>query len=161
MADFVTAAVESSDSAIQLLIFRYIFVSFVKAVCYVEWSSSGSCPVSISGVECCDEPITVAARHKAWTVFVHPNTGIVDSNPTWGMDVCVRIFCVCAALCAGIGFETGWSPSKESYRLCQRSLTHSWSLALPEKPPIVQLLKNFPAFYGTWRFITVPTRALH
>jgi hypothetical protein len=35
------------------------------------------------------------------------------------------------------------------------SLTHSWSWALLEKPPIVQLLKNFPAFYGTRRFITV------
>jgi hypothetical protein len=29
------------------------------------------------------------------------------------------------------------------------SLTHSWSRALLEKPPIVQLLENFPAFYGT------------
>jgi hypothetical protein len=34
-------------------------------------------------------------------------------------------------------------------------------LALLEKLPIVQLLKNFPAFYGTRRFITVFTRALH
>jgi hypothetical protein len=25
----------------------------------------------------------------------------------------------------------------------------------------VQLLKNFPAFYGTWRFITMFRRALH
>jgi hypothetical protein len=41
------------------------------------------------------------------------------------------------------------------------SLTHSWSWALLEKPPIMQLLKNFPAFYGTRRFITVFTRALH
>jgi hypothetical protein len=39
--------------------------------------------------------------------------------------------------------------------------SHSWSWALPEKPPIVQLLKNFPAYYGTRRFITVFTRALH
>jgi hypothetical protein len=38
---------------------------------------------------------------------------------------------------------------------------HSWSWALLEKPPVVQLLKNFPAFYGTRRFITVFTRALH
>jgi hypothetical protein len=30
-------------------------------------------------------------------------------------------------------------------------------LTLLEKPPIVQLLKNFPAFYGTQRFITVFT----
>jgi hypothetical protein len=40
-------------------------------------------------------------------------------------------------------------------------ITHSWIWALLEKPPIVQLLKNFPAFYGTRRFITVFTRALH
>jgi hypothetical protein len=39
--------------------------------------------------------------------------------------------------------------------------THSWSRALLEKPPIVQLLKNFPAFYGTRKFTTVSTRALH
>jgi hypothetical protein len=31
--------------------------------------------------------------------------------------------------------------------------------ALLEKPPIAQLLKNFPAFYG--RFIIVFTRAVH
>jgi hypothetical protein len=38
-------------------------------------------------------------------------------------------------------------------------LTHSQSWALPEKP-IVQLLKNFPAFYGTQMFITMLTGAL-
>jgi hypothetical protein len=30
-----------------------------------------------------------------------------------------------------------------------------------EKPPFVQPLKNFPAYYGTRRFITVFTIALH
>jgi hypothetical protein len=44
---------------------------------------------------------------------------------------------------------------------CARHITHSWSWALPEKLPIVQLLKNFPAFYGSRRFITVFTRDLH
>jgi hypothetical protein len=34
-------------------------------------------------------------------------------------------------------------------------------LSLLEKLPIVQLLKNFPAFYGTRRFSTVFARALH
>jgi hypothetical protein len=34
-------------------------------------------------------------------------------------------------------------------------------LALLEKLPVVQLLKNFLAFYGTRKFITVFTRALH
>jgi hypothetical protein len=27
--------------------------------------------------------------------------------------------------------------------------------------PVLQLLKNFPTFYGTWRFISMFTRALH
>jgi hypothetical protein len=31
-------------------------------------------------------------RSKAWTVFVRSNSGIVGSNPTRGMDVCVRLF---------------------------------------------------------------------
>jgi hypothetical protein len=39
-------------------------------------------------------------------------------------------------------------------------VTTSWSLAFPEKP-IVQLLKNFPEFYGTRRIITVFTKAIH
>jgi hypothetical protein len=37
----------------------------------------------------------------------------------------------------------------------------TWSWDLLEKLSIVQLLKNFPAFYGTWKFITMFTRALH
>jgi hypothetical protein len=41
------------------------------------------------------------------------------------------------------------------------SLTQSWTWALLEKPPVVPLLKNFPAYYGTRRFITVFIRALH
>jgi hypothetical protein len=32
---------------------------------------------------------TNAARSKAWTVFARSNAGIVGSNPTQGMDVCV------------------------------------------------------------------------
>jgi hypothetical protein len=33
-------------------------------------------------------PIPVAARSKAW-VYGRSLTGIVDSNPTGGMDVCL------------------------------------------------------------------------
>jgi hypothetical protein len=47
--------------------------------------------------------------------------------------------------------ELSWLPS----------LTRSWSSALLEKLSIVQVLKNFQAFYGTRRFITVFKRALH
>jgi hypothetical protein len=40
-------------------------------------------------------------------------------------------------------------------------ITYSQSRALLDKPPIVQPLKNIPAFYGNRRFITMFTRALH
>jgi hypothetical protein len=47
-------------------------------------------------------------------------------------------------------------------KLAWKELPHrSWSWVLLEKPPIVQPLKNFPAFYGIRRFITVFTRSLH
>jgi hypothetical protein len=38
--------------------------------------------------------ITVAGRCKASTVFARSNTGIVDSNPIRGMDVCVCVYSV-------------------------------------------------------------------
>jgi hypothetical protein len=57
----------------------------------------------------------VAARARAWIIFPHSNTGVVGSNPTQGMDVCVRWFCVCVVLCVGRGLDP---PSKGSYWLC-------------------------------------------
>jgi hypothetical protein len=39
-------------------------------------------------------PITVAARSKAWTISARSNAGIMGSNPTQGMDVCLRLFSV-------------------------------------------------------------------
>jgi hypothetical protein len=53
-------------------------------------------------------PTTAAARFKSWTVFARPHAGIVGSNPTQGMDVC--IVCVCSVLCVGRGTATGSSP---------------------------------------------------
>jgi hypothetical protein len=44
-------------------------------------------------------PITVAAQPKAWTVFARSNTGVVGSNHTRGMDVCLRLFCIFVVLC--------------------------------------------------------------
>jgi hypothetical protein len=55
-------------------------------------------------------PITVAARSKAWTVLVRSIAGIVGSNPSQGMDVCVRLLCVYVVLCVANGLATGWSP---------------------------------------------------
>jgi hypothetical protein len=55
-------------------------------------------------------PITGAVRSKEWTVFTRSNAGIVGSNPTLGMDICVRLFCVCVILFVGSGFAKGWYP---------------------------------------------------
>jgi hypothetical protein len=52
----------------------------------------------------------VATRSKAWIVFSRSNAGIVGSNPTQNMDVCV---CVAALRLAE-------HSSKESYRLCKK-----------------------------------------
>jgi hypothetical protein len=41
-----------------------------------------------------------------------------------------------------------------------RAFPMLWSWALLEMLPVAQLLKNFPTFYGTQRFITMFTRAL-
>jgi hypothetical protein len=53
-----------------------------------------------------------------------------------------------------------WSQSLYIMRSSFIRLT-PWSLALPERPPVAKPLKNFPIYYGTQRFITVFTRALH
>jgi hypothetical protein len=52
--------------------------------------------------------ITVTARPNARNVFVRSDTGIVGSNPTRGMDVCV--YSVTVLSCAGSGLATGRSP---------------------------------------------------
>jgi hypothetical protein len=49
----------------------------------------------------------VAARSKARTVFALLNTGILGSNPTRGVDVCVHLFCVRVVLFVGSGLGTG------------------------------------------------------
>jgi hypothetical protein len=56
------------------------------------------------------------------TVFSRSNTGIVGSNPNRGMDVCVRLFCVCTVLCVKVSaLRRADPPSKESCLLYKRS----------------------------------------
>jgi hypothetical protein len=42
----------------------------------------------------------------ALTLFARSSAGIVGSNPTRGMDACVRLFLVYVVLCAGSGLAT-------------------------------------------------------
>jgi hypothetical protein len=70
-------------------------------------------------------PISVAVRSRAWTVFAGSNAGIVGSNPTEGMNVCVCLFCVCVLSCVQVAaLRRADSPSKESYRLCK--ISRNW-----------------------------------
>jgi hypothetical protein len=51
-----------------------------------------------------------------------------------------------------------WYASLSNY-LTNWLTVRSW--ARDKRSPVVQLLENFPAFYGTRLFITAPTRTLH
>jgi hypothetical protein len=60
---------------------------------------------------CSSSPAKVSSRYFPTDPFTadhsgRANTGIVGSNPTQGMDVCLRVFCVCV----GSGLATVWSP---------------------------------------------------
>jgi hypothetical protein len=59
-------------------------------------------------------PITVAARSKARNVFARLKAGNMGSNPTQGMDDCVRLFYVCVVLCVGSGLANGLIPRPRS-----------------------------------------------
>jgi hypothetical protein len=59
------------------------------------------------------------------------------------------------------GAELHWNSFSSSGDDKYDLIITPWSWALLEKPPIAQLLKNFPTFYGTRKFITVFTRVLY
>jgi hypothetical protein len=72
---------------------------------------------------CLYMPITVATWSKARTVFARSNAGIVGSNPTQVMDVCARGFSVFLSPCVYVAaLRLADSPSKMSYRLCNKKL---------------------------------------
>jgi hypothetical protein len=98
----------------------------------------------------------------------------VNLNETWGwLFYYTCVFLLILSHFQGKPRSSIWTWCKVGSRSCtgpiriemdysnsispRLTLTHSWSRALLEKPPIVQLLENFPAFYGTRRFITAFT----
>jgi hypothetical protein len=73
--------------------------------------------------------IIVAARSKARNVFARSNTGIVASNPTRGIDICV--YSVFVLSCVRSGLEDGLS----SYRLSIKFIIYSeWPQARKPTP---------------------------
>jgi hypothetical protein len=96
-----------------------------------SWNSVFS-PVSLS------VSILAIKFMKIWNILS------VDSYPTILFVICIT-----------------WR-NRSYYRHTQSlSLLIVWSWELLERPPAVQPLGSFPAFYGTQRFITAFTRALH
>jgi hypothetical protein len=60
-----------------------------------------------------NRPIAVTVLSKARTIFTFSDNGVVGSSPTQGMDVCGRLFSVCAILYVGSGLAIGWFPVPE------------------------------------------------
>jgi hypothetical protein len=55
---------------------------------------------------------------KAWTASIRSNTGIMDSNPTPGMDICVCVYYLFVLFCVQVAvLRRADHSSKESYRL--------------------------------------------
>jgi hypothetical protein len=81
-------------------------------------------------------PIEVCARSKAWIVFVSSKGGIVGSNPTRSMYVCVCVYSVFVSSCAEVA----------ALRSADHRLTYFRIWALLEEPPIVQPLKTSQHF---------------
>jgi hypothetical protein len=80
------------------------------------------------------EPVTVAARSTAWTVFARSEAGFVGSNPTQGMNVWyVYVFILC--LCCPV----------IRYRPCDELITH------PRSPTVcAKMITALNARPGPW-----------
>jgi hypothetical protein len=108
--------------------------------------------------------ITMAIQCEVWTACARSKTGVVGSNLTWGMDVCVRLFCVCVVLCVRTGLATGWSPVQgvlptvyrikklknwsrfkglESHRRGKKQFHKEYEIGRTWSRPVRYLLRNF------------------
>jgi hypothetical protein len=106
------------------------------------------------------------------TVFYHPNTGILDSNLSLGMEMCLHVSCVVLLGVRG-GFETGLSPVSEvlsnfykdsktkkaqerTAPLCHTGTRRMWyrhnllQLVVLCVLPLSMILQSF----GTWQFFS-------
>jgi hypothetical protein len=75
----------------------------------LQYSESIKCSISVC-IFCSTARSQWLRCLSTWTVYTRSKAGIVDSNPTPGMDICLRLFCVYFVLCVRSGLPTGWSP---------------------------------------------------
>jgi hypothetical protein len=91
--------------------------------------------------------ITVGAWSKARTVFARSNAGIVDSNPTRGVDVCiVCIYSVFVLFCVQVeDLRRADSPSKQSHRLC--IVSYNWKCGQWPTNGCIAIIINLDLIY--------------
>jgi hypothetical protein len=74
---------------------------------HVQNRSTVRLVVHFNNIKCGELHVNLTFVYSQGNVFTRSNAGVVGSNPTRGMDICVRLFCVCAVLCVGRGLATG------------------------------------------------------
>jgi hypothetical protein len=97
-----------------------VLVFFRLIICLIDWYSYNSWRKLLSrgnGLRkyfVCQNILTYYSRTVEGcgcrSQCARSNGGIVASNPAQGMDVYVRLSCVCVVLCVGSGLAMGWSP---------------------------------------------------
>jgi hypothetical protein len=94
----------------------FMFVMFSPSP-HINWESS------VSTYTFCVLVERAVRRSRAWTVFARPNTEVVGSNPTRGMDVCLSSFCVHVVLATGWSLIQGVLPT-----VCKiKKVTRKWN----------------------------------
>jgi hypothetical protein len=134
-----------------------IFILFIHVSCCSFWSRGHFNFLILytvgrthwKGDRHCRKAATYTGQHKSRrNADIHASSGIRIHDPNvWARE---DSYIINTPL---------WLPSLQF--LSSLILTYLRSWALLEKPPILQLLKTFPEFYGIRMFITVFTRAIH
>jgi hypothetical protein len=134
-------------------------------------------------VYCCGSPAVLSEYSVKHSRYCSPTANSRESErgekqrkTVWDLKVPLRWYCLlsCHAVQSARSLPTfrcdvlqpfsGWKNKDTGFTTLSSSSSSSslsWGWALLQKSTIVELLDNFPAFYGARRFITVFTSALH
>jgi hypothetical protein len=108
----ITLAFNTTELLPVLLLLLLLLSQFFSAEEEIKHLSSIYVPFKVNLLNTTSKAGTnfiVADIHAVYgiNVFARSNTGVVGSNVTRFMDVCLYILCVCVVLCVGSGLATG------------------------------------------------------
>jgi hypothetical protein len=96
----------------------------------------------------------------AWIICALSNAGIVGSNPTQGMNVCVRLFCICVVPCVGSGLAKGLIPRSRSPTNCIN--LRNWSDRSVSRMPYARSGSNRNKDrYNSWLQVPIALSLIH